>query len=659
MISAGEESGKLGEVLDEVRVLLPRAQGVIKSVTAMIEPLMIVLMGGIVGFIAMSIILPIFKLSQLVKYSNQAERPVTYTNNHLITSWIGVDETGGRFQIDVTQEPKDKTNLIVSSTGRYKNSQRTISMKFHIDKKLKFAVAGKVPIQLGRNVVVEGPVSMTTSNRYPPMYSLSDFHGLTPALGSKIDAFNSWLKTNHAGYDNRVSDDNPKEWAAASKAGFKDTNGDGFIDEYDIFVATFDKNNDGAIDKSEFTNPSTGKLYDAELFGLIDGLGAPMAAGESARSGYQDGIIDNRDGYAKIRGAVDLMPSESGWKANSPTGQTIYDQLRGPIASSDGITAPVELSAPAQDVLMVDPANFDTSSFKARSGPSAGPSVKTPTLKVDCVLSVGDANGGNLVDKTPFGSTTTYATYQRPVFKNMTLRNVQIPKGLNALFDNCVFEGVTFVNLDTNITNSSGQTSTNPSDGAWFSQHMKTGSFSPTTTLTTANSYGFDKGNNLRFNNCTFNGPLASDVPTAYSHFGNSWEFTGATMFNNTFDTTATMVCPQTNIEMGSFTDPAKAPSTLSGVVVAGNLDIRGSSTIDGSIIVTGNGAANTTLGWFGASDASTDPTAPMPEGGWGKIDIRYNPNRPLPDGINLAIDLLPQKQTYVEGQIALSADLK
>jgi len=33
----------------------------------MIEPLMIVIMGGMVGFIAMSIILPIFKLSQLVK----------------------------------------------------------------------------------------------------------------------------------------------------------------------------------------------------------------------------------------------------------------------------------------------------------------------------------------------------------------------------------------------------------------------------------------------------------------------------------------------------------------------------------------------------------------------------------------------------------------
>lgn len=68
MISAGEESGKLGEVLDEVSEYYSRElKAVIKGVTAMIEPLMIVLMGSIVGFIAMSIILPIFKLSSLVK----------------------------------------------------------------------------------------------------------------------------------------------------------------------------------------------------------------------------------------------------------------------------------------------------------------------------------------------------------------------------------------------------------------------------------------------------------------------------------------------------------------------------------------------------------------------------------------------------------------
>jgi type IV pilus assembly protein PilC len=68
MIAAGEESGKLGETLDSVSKFYNKELKVtIKAVTSMIEPLMIVCMGAIVGFIAMSIILPIFKMSQLVK----------------------------------------------------------------------------------------------------------------------------------------------------------------------------------------------------------------------------------------------------------------------------------------------------------------------------------------------------------------------------------------------------------------------------------------------------------------------------------------------------------------------------------------------------------------------------------------------------------------
>jgi type II secretory pathway component PulF len=68
MISAGEESGQLAQVLRDVSVHYSKElRNIIKGVTALIEPLMIVLMGFIVGFIAMSIILPIFKMSSLVK----------------------------------------------------------------------------------------------------------------------------------------------------------------------------------------------------------------------------------------------------------------------------------------------------------------------------------------------------------------------------------------------------------------------------------------------------------------------------------------------------------------------------------------------------------------------------------------------------------------
>jgi type IV pilus assembly protein PilC len=67
MIAAGEESGRLGEVLEEVSSFYSKAlRDAIKAVTSMIEPIMIVIMGSIVGFIAMAIILPIFKMSSIV-----------------------------------------------------------------------------------------------------------------------------------------------------------------------------------------------------------------------------------------------------------------------------------------------------------------------------------------------------------------------------------------------------------------------------------------------------------------------------------------------------------------------------------------------------------------------------------------------------------------
>ncbi len=67
IIRSGEESGRLFEVLTDVSEFYARElKSVIKTVTSMIEPIMIVLMGLLVGFIAMSIILPIFKMSNVV-----------------------------------------------------------------------------------------------------------------------------------------------------------------------------------------------------------------------------------------------------------------------------------------------------------------------------------------------------------------------------------------------------------------------------------------------------------------------------------------------------------------------------------------------------------------------------------------------------------------
>ncbi len=67
MIRSGEESGTLADVLRDVSEYYNRElKNIIKTVTSMIEPIMIVVMGALVGFIAMSIMLPIFKMSSLV-----------------------------------------------------------------------------------------------------------------------------------------------------------------------------------------------------------------------------------------------------------------------------------------------------------------------------------------------------------------------------------------------------------------------------------------------------------------------------------------------------------------------------------------------------------------------------------------------------------------
>jgi len=63
MIDVGEETGRLSEMLSKVSDFYDQeVENAVKALTSMIEPCLIVVMGGIVGFIAVSIMAPIFKL---------------------------------------------------------------------------------------------------------------------------------------------------------------------------------------------------------------------------------------------------------------------------------------------------------------------------------------------------------------------------------------------------------------------------------------------------------------------------------------------------------------------------------------------------------------------------------------------------------------------
>ncbi len=68
LISVSEESGKMDEALQEIAAFYEHeTDEQIKIMTSLMEPLMILVMGAIVGFIVMAMMLPMFELNMIVK----------------------------------------------------------------------------------------------------------------------------------------------------------------------------------------------------------------------------------------------------------------------------------------------------------------------------------------------------------------------------------------------------------------------------------------------------------------------------------------------------------------------------------------------------------------------------------------------------------------
>jgi hypothetical protein len=636
--------------------------------------------------------------------------PVPTGTNPLVTASIPLDsanssatftlsvawDSGNPYTIAGTGTSVAKLHL--TSTGQSNLVSRAVTLDVWVQKKLNYAVYSNVAIQLGKNVHIIGDIGSTyaTTGKGPPVQMFSDLHYLPNSgnIDSSLATLRGLLATYDAQHVNRLNLSAPGVATAAAAAGLTDVNGDGYIDEHDIALKKFGtKVNPGAADQwgitsANFTNPITGKSYDGDMFTLND---SPMGAQSTAPwAGYGDNVMDYKDTTAKVTGNIKMAIPYSSW-TSAASGWTQYgdttggsagtkfnDQFEGTVSSTSA--APVQFGVDFTSQQTLTPKNFDTSAYTQLSGTNAGATTGKITSTggsiSNVVLTAGMANGGTTTEVTPFGVTTGYqAKYSRPVFKNVNFTNVQIPKGLNAAFQNCTFNGYTTVLLSTNITapgttttttdpntgmdwakQTIGNNTTFSADGVVTSTTTGTGKNAVTTTTTAplspTNSVAAALGNNLHFTGCTFNGPLTSDNPTAYTHFADSWEFDGVTTFNNTVDPTVTMMAPNTNIEMGGFLNPGGNPSTLVGVVVAGNLDVRGTANFDGSVIVTGVGASNTTLGYFGSTDQGQgvpppNQLPPEANGAYGHLFFKLNSDRGMPNGISIPVVATPQYATY------------
>ena len=67
MIASGEASGELDSMLDKVaHYQQSEVERIVTTLVRLFEPLMLVVMGGLVMFIVMAILLPILNMNQLV-----------------------------------------------------------------------------------------------------------------------------------------------------------------------------------------------------------------------------------------------------------------------------------------------------------------------------------------------------------------------------------------------------------------------------------------------------------------------------------------------------------------------------------------------------------------------------------------------------------------
>jgi len=69
MLRAGEKSGKLGEVSDKISLFYEKKlEASIKNVMTLIEPVMIIILGAIIGTIAIALLLPVFRISTVIAH---------------------------------------------------------------------------------------------------------------------------------------------------------------------------------------------------------------------------------------------------------------------------------------------------------------------------------------------------------------------------------------------------------------------------------------------------------------------------------------------------------------------------------------------------------------------------------------------------------------
>lgn len=555
--------------------------------------------------------------------------------------------------------------------------RRTITRDYRIIKRVDQAIIAHARIMIGKNVSVEGDLGarfdQVEFENGDPLIVRSDFYGLDPDLDHKLELFWEALALNDLDGDNRLRIGHPIEGQGIPAdddfdgdgtldGAFVDATQDGYLDDMDIFIRHYDRDNDNRVTLSaalidgtpagdamktpEFVDPS-GDPIDDDLALLIDGsrpdrnrngiYGWADTNGDGRYDpvnefpvdydpvldvfrdrelGWRDGYIDALDQYAKIAGGLRFRVNASDWEnAQGPIGERLQGTIR-PGADN----APLTFSSSDSDLPNISADSFaDTENalMAAADGTAFWDQVSQQlgtSLAELATWELTDNPGGSdapyfspvwadtnndgrpdnhdwaYFEKSPYNSPSYSDLYWRPVFRNLVFRNVQIPMGLNALFEDCTFVGATYVRSHTtnthpmwteygsNTIDAGGRPTPKYPRYVYGDDPSETGANAPDSLPDTAKppaayvlmtvpgnspldtgdvpmdevaSYGASYNllpapliigedrvvdsklysNNIRFHDCLFVGSIVADTPQNYTQVRNKVQFTGATRF--------------------------------------------------------------------------------------------------------------------------------
>ena len=544
---------------------------------------------------------------------------------------------------------------------------RTISKDFRMAKRVDHAVISPNRIMIGKNVMIDGDLGSTytdlTFDNGDPMLLRSDFRHLDADLDRRLDALAANISRFDIDNDNRLRVTHPEEGQGQgldldgdgiADESALDVNSDGYIDEFDLFVAFYDTNDDGRVALSDALRAGTpaefataefidgsGRAIDDALALLIDsakpdrnrngvsgfvdtnGDGVWQPGTEPLQDvdpysglfadqvlGYRDGYIDGRDLYRKVDGTLAFRATRGDWEAFQGP---VEERLQGPIDPDE--KAAMTFGAGQEELPELTTDRF----AKAKDQIAAGTDDGDPFWN-QVAQNLGLAGPADLIgyvepgsdpdapqyyrvdpdadydgrpdnwdtayyEKTPFNSPSFTDWYYRPVFINMTFKDTVIEPGLNALFINCTFVGITYVQTETanehlnwelygKMEFDSGTGRPQPTqprvvvtDPAEYPTDILPGSALPPAQVFTVPVNPFaqalDKAdflknsrpvnwddlldpividglhvtntkaysNNIRFHDCMFIGSIVSDTPTQYTPTRNKMQYTGATRF--------------------------------------------------------------------------------------------------------------------------------